>query len=143
MLDGSATDWNLGTPDDARFEQEYLLAVGARAQKALRQRAAPLVRSAPLAGLSRAHFAILSEPEMTSPSSVTSTGAMFWPLSSADLAARRVEGVAQDPEPVGLLHLRVPAGVPQRLVGVSARMAARTGRAERSPAHVELHMPGP
>ena len=24
-------EWNLGTPDDARFEQEYLVAVGTRA----------------------------------------------------------------------------------------------------------------
>jgi SAM-dependent methyltransferase len=30
-LDRFCDEWNLGTPDDARFEQEYLLAVGARA----------------------------------------------------------------------------------------------------------------
>ena len=81
-------EWNLGTEDDARFEQEYLVAVGTRAERpglgAVRSRRA--VRA--VAGLSRAHFAILSEPEMTSPSSVSSTGTMFWPLSSRTL--RRV-----------------------------------------------------
>ena len=30
-LDRFCDEWNLGTPDDARFEQEYLVAVGARA----------------------------------------------------------------------------------------------------------------
>jgi SAM-dependent methyltransferase len=30
-LDGFCDEWNLGTPDQARFEQEYLLAVGTRA----------------------------------------------------------------------------------------------------------------
>jgi SAM-dependent methyltransferase len=30
-LDGFCDEWNLGTPDEARFEQEYLLAVGTRA----------------------------------------------------------------------------------------------------------------
>jgi hypothetical protein len=30
-LDRFCDEWNLGTPDKARFEQEYLLAVGARA----------------------------------------------------------------------------------------------------------------
>jgi SAM-dependent methyltransferase len=29
-LDGFCDEWNRGTPDDARFEMEYLLAVGAR-----------------------------------------------------------------------------------------------------------------
>jgi hypothetical protein len=30
-LDRFGDEWNLGTPDQARFEQEYLLAVGTRA----------------------------------------------------------------------------------------------------------------
>jgi SAM-dependent methyltransferase len=30
-VDAFCDEWNLGTPDEARFEQEYLLAVGARA----------------------------------------------------------------------------------------------------------------
>jgi hypothetical protein len=30
-LDKFAEEWNLGSPDDARFEQEYLVAVGKRA----------------------------------------------------------------------------------------------------------------
>ena len=29
-LEGFCDEWNLGTPDRARFEQEYLLAVGTR-----------------------------------------------------------------------------------------------------------------
>ena len=29
-LDRFCDEWNLGTPDDARFEQEYLIAVGRR-----------------------------------------------------------------------------------------------------------------
>ena len=30
-LDAFCDEWNLGTDDDARFEQEYLIAVGTRA----------------------------------------------------------------------------------------------------------------
>jgi hypothetical protein len=30
-VDAFCDEWNRGTPDDARFEQEYLLAVGTRA----------------------------------------------------------------------------------------------------------------
>jgi hypothetical protein len=30
-LDESCEEWNLGTPDSARFEMEYLLSVGTRA----------------------------------------------------------------------------------------------------------------
>ncbi len=30
-LDEFCDEWNLGTPDNARFEMEYLLAVGTRA----------------------------------------------------------------------------------------------------------------
>jgi hypothetical protein len=30
-LDQFCDEWNRGTPDDARFEMEYLLAVGTRA----------------------------------------------------------------------------------------------------------------
>ena len=29
-LDGFCDEWNRGTPDDARFEKEYLVAVGTR-----------------------------------------------------------------------------------------------------------------
>ena len=29
-MDDFSDEWNLGTPDDARFEQEYLVAVGKR-----------------------------------------------------------------------------------------------------------------
>ena len=61
----------------------------AKYQLGLELRAAELVaRSAPLAGLAFAQATMLFESWMTSPSSVTSTGTMFWLVSSRTL--RRV-----------------------------------------------------
>ena len=133
-------EWNRGTEDDARFEQEYLV-VGRH--QGLRRSGAARGRRRAAAGLSRAHFAILSEPEMTSPSSVTSTGTMFWPLSLAHLAARRVEGVAEDAEAVDLLDLGVPAGVPQAprgRFGTDGRPGAASGT---FPSTRRASLPGP
>ena len=56
-------------------------------------------RSEAVAGLSRAHFAILSEPEMTSPSSVSRTGTMFWPLSWRTLRRVGLRASPRTPRP--------------------------------------------
>ena len=58
-----------------------------------------VARSAPLAGLSRAQAMIASVPWITSPSSVSSTGTQFWPVSRRTLARVGLSALPRSPQP--------------------------------------------
>ena len=47
-LDAFCDEWNRGTPDEARFEQEYLVAVGTKALTRFRQSAAAPRATSPM-----------------------------------------------------------------------------------------------
>ena len=76
---------------------------------------------------------IFCEPWITSSSSVTSTGTQFSPVSSRTGLRVGLSALPEQPPAVGLLHLGVPAGLDERLVGV-VRTGGRPGAASgRSP----------
>ena len=80
-----------------------------------------------------------ASPGSPRPSSVTSTGTQLLPVRSRTGLRVGLSASPNSAPAVGLLHLRVPARLLERLVGVVARVAARARRVERAPADVELH----